>query len=213
MQDVSNNEGRTVLFVSHSLSSLIGLCSTSLVLQNGNLLLQSSIEEGIRLYQTITNSAIASDKQKFERTTLSEKKKVQVKTIEYKETDESQDFGFSLKVKLISTYKTRIAVNVFLKDGLNMPIANGVFEDNTNLIPIHEGENVIDIHTDSLWLAMGTYKIGLELVIPGFEHLDKVEDAITFELSNEGASKRRYRIDQGWGYGSFEIKFIPPSVT
>jgi len=213
MQDVSNNEGRTVLFVSHNLSSLISLCSKSIVLQNGELLLNSSIEEGIRLYQSLAVPTEQNDKKIFRREKLDEKKKVQISSMEFNESEESLDFGFSLKIKIISTYNTRIAVNVFLKDGLNMPIAIGIYENNTHLIPVKEGENIINMHTDSILLAHGLYKLSVELVIPGYERLDRVEDVITFELSNEQLSKRRYRIDQGWGYGSFEIKFLQNSVT
>ena len=37
MQDVSSKEGRTVLFVSHNMASILNLCSSALFMDNGTL--------------------------------------------------------------------------------------------------------------------------------------------------------------------------------
>ena len=37
MNDVSKGEGRTVLFVSHNMGSIVQLCSKGIVLKNGNM--------------------------------------------------------------------------------------------------------------------------------------------------------------------------------
>jgi lipopolysaccharide transport system ATP-binding protein len=50
MQDVSNNEGRTVLFVSHNMSTLKSLCSTILYLNQGKVVMQGGVEETINEY-------------------------------------------------------------------------------------------------------------------------------------------------------------------
>ena len=50
MRDVSNNEGRTVLFVSHNLSSVKSLCSKSIFLKNGKLEYQGETALAIDQY-------------------------------------------------------------------------------------------------------------------------------------------------------------------
>ncbi|HTJ53429.1 MAG TPA: ABC transporter ATP-binding protein [Cyclobacteriaceae bacterium] len=50
MEDVSNNEGRTVLFVSHNMSTLKALCSSMLYLKNGKVVHQGEVEETIQRY-------------------------------------------------------------------------------------------------------------------------------------------------------------------
>lgn len=50
MKDVSSNEGRTVLFVSHNLMALSSLCSKGIYLKNGQLQLQGGIEEVLSTY-------------------------------------------------------------------------------------------------------------------------------------------------------------------
>ena len=51
MQDISKGEGRTVLFVSHSMASIRKLCNTGIVLQNGKIVYQNSIEKVVDYYE------------------------------------------------------------------------------------------------------------------------------------------------------------------
>lgn len=51
MQDVSRGEGRTVLFVSHNMASVLQLCKTGLVLKNGVAEYSGGIEDVVNYYQ------------------------------------------------------------------------------------------------------------------------------------------------------------------
>ena len=50
MQDVSRGEGRTVLFVSHNMTSVKSLCKHGIILQNGQLLEQGEIDPIVTHY-------------------------------------------------------------------------------------------------------------------------------------------------------------------
>lgn len=50
MNDVSKNEGRTVLFVSHNMQAVETLCNRGMVLRNGNLVFDGSVEKSISEY-------------------------------------------------------------------------------------------------------------------------------------------------------------------
>ena len=50
MKDVSQGEGRTVLFVSHNMQSIKSLCNSGLYLKNGMVVLQDHIEEVAKHY-------------------------------------------------------------------------------------------------------------------------------------------------------------------
>ena len=50
MQDVSKGEGRTVLFVSHNMTSIKSLCNTGVILQNGQFLEQGAIDPIVTRY-------------------------------------------------------------------------------------------------------------------------------------------------------------------
>lgn len=50
MKDVSSGEGRTVLFVSHNIPAIQSLCSRGIVLKNGQLIANNTIEEALDKY-------------------------------------------------------------------------------------------------------------------------------------------------------------------
>jgi len=51
MQDVSKNQGKTVLFVSHNMAAVQNLCNTALVMKNGEIILpKTDCESAIRFY-------------------------------------------------------------------------------------------------------------------------------------------------------------------
>lgn len=55
MQDVSRNDGRTVLFVSHNMGSLQQLCSSGIVLCEGSICYRGDINSSVRHYLTENN--------------------------------------------------------------------------------------------------------------------------------------------------------------
>lgn len=50
MDDVSKNEGRTVLYVSHNMNTIRQLCTRCIVLDHGKLVFDGDTEEGISVY-------------------------------------------------------------------------------------------------------------------------------------------------------------------
>ncbi|GAB3637397.1 hypothetical protein GCM10027422_29870 [Hymenobacter arcticus] len=58
MKDVSVNDGRTVLFVSHNMAAVKSLCTRGLVMANGQLLMQSSVEDSIAAYYTVLSASM-----------------------------------------------------------------------------------------------------------------------------------------------------------
>jgi lipopolysaccharide transport system ATP-binding protein len=53
MQDVSKNDGRTVLFVSHNMASVKSLCTRGVVLENGQLIFEGETDLAVKKYLTI----------------------------------------------------------------------------------------------------------------------------------------------------------------
>ncbi|GAB4401199.1 MAG: hypothetical protein OHK0053_23600 [Microscillaceae bacterium] len=57
MQDVSQGEGRTVLFVSHNMGSIQSLCNRCVVLKNGNIVFNDITNKAISHYLSLFNTA------------------------------------------------------------------------------------------------------------------------------------------------------------
>lgn len=51
MEDVSRNEGRTILFVSHNMAAVKQICNSGIVLQKGQLIYQGSETTAVNYYQ------------------------------------------------------------------------------------------------------------------------------------------------------------------
>lgn len=65
MKDVSNKEGRTVLFVSHNLSAINSLCNKGILMQNGKIILHDQVDLVLNMYQNsgkIASSDLYTDK-------------------------------------------------------------------------------------------------------------------------------------------------------
>jgi len=57
MKDVSNKEGRTVLFVSHNMTAIENLCTNSILIANGTLNSKDKTSEIIKKYLQFSNSS------------------------------------------------------------------------------------------------------------------------------------------------------------
>ena len=53
MQDVSRGEGRTVLFVSHNMAAVRSLCQRGIVLENGGMVFDGTVDEAVEYYLSL----------------------------------------------------------------------------------------------------------------------------------------------------------------
>lgn len=61
MQDVSNNSGRTVLFVSHNMAAVKSLCTRGILLENGKMAFEGNVDDVVNLYlrnQKVTDAYV-----------------------------------------------------------------------------------------------------------------------------------------------------------
>ena len=61
MQDISQGQGRTVLFVSHNMASVQKLCTEVLILENGTSIYRGSTSEGVKKYLSKSRTQISND--------------------------------------------------------------------------------------------------------------------------------------------------------
>jgi lipopolysaccharide transport system ATP-binding protein len=61
MDEVTKADGRTVLFVSHNLSSINTLCNSGILLSEGNFVVQGEIKQVISRYKTLIDQKVGSE--------------------------------------------------------------------------------------------------------------------------------------------------------
>ena len=163
MEDVSKNDGRTVLFVSHNLSAIKNLCSTGCLLSSGMLQTFGDIDSTILKYQNSMNSFMEySLNERTDRSGngLFRFTNILIKNKENQIIDNTLS-GEPLWVELYYTYTAQINLNkmiiaVHFCDEIGQLIGSFI-SDEIGKINFHEDENKIILKIPSLMLRGGKY--------------------------------------------------------
>ena len=213
MQDVSKGEGRTVLFVSHNMHSMLMLCKSGVLLELGQV-------------KSIGNIATIVDQYVNEDTSKS--------SIEmyYKEKEKDPDItanyirissfklldGKSVAIHQGNRLKGRITIDSLLdvKDVrfritiLNMSGSAISMSTMREELQVIKGETTFDFQLDTSMLAEGTYSLSFALVINDKQVIDVVRKGFYFEIISN--PQLVYNVDwQPQWFGNisgFELKRI-----
>ena len=154
MRDVSEQENRTILYVSHNMATIRALCNRVIVLSKGNVIFDGNVEDGISAY--LSNSF--GDAISFNLTAMSRpsfiKQEIELHKVEYLEASKpifersknilikidlsSNKVLENLKLRLILRNSSDIAVGTSISDSFGS-ICKGeskslVFEFDTSLL-------------------------------------------------------------------------------
>lgn len=88
MKDVSMQGGRTVLFVSHNMDSMLNLCNKGTILENGRVIFESGIREAVAEY-------LSSGKSDVHFIQTNPNNKVYIKEVRFEGTENQQKGSFS----------------------------------------------------------------------------------------------------------------------
>lgn len=207
MEEVSKNEGRTVLFVSHNISAIKGLCSSGIFLHKGQKILQGNVIDTLKKYLSFDQEQL-NNQTKYKREKTPTGKNVFIQEVEMIDDQSLNYFCLQLNLLIQSNLQIRVGINLKLKDEMGFPVGFGCTHYSRPELRLNgNAVTQVRIKTEKLSLAIGKYNIGIEMVMPGAEYLDAIDDCIQFELTNDGITNRNYGISQSWGYGTTEIKF------
>ena len=146
MGDISKGEGRTVLFVSHNMGAVKSLCTKAIVLENGELVLNSDVDTVIDGY--LKNASNEASK-KWER-------------------DFPRSENFRLLEVNVLNHKNEVSLNHFISEDIRVQFIYEVLNDNqsfTHGFNLYNAHNIHilsshDVDSDSLKTAVskGVYK-------------------------------------------------------
>lgn len=119
MNDVSKGEGRTVLFVSHSMAGVKKLCNKGIVLHNGKSVFDGNVESAINYYE---NNLIATDRNLSIEYSDSQNLPMQIKSVNLLNTKPSKIFTTEDELIFEFEFITRenvegAYITIDLKDG------------------------------------------------------------------------------------------------
>ena len=186
MQDISQGQGRTVLFVSHNMESIQQLCTRCVVLENGKTTFEGKVNEGISFY--LNRRADAKSSSRFP----IKEREIQVEdfylTDSAAQKTERVLLGspcrFALKLKNISHHKITMVVRFQIFDTQEKLLLT--------LNTVHQNKNRDAAPNETLYyscliekmpLTAGNYTLGLKIVnLDGKLKLFEDESFFEFEV-------------------------------
>jgi lipopolysaccharide transport system ATP-binding protein len=197
MQDVSQEQGRAVLFVSHNMDAIQRLCSHCVLLDRGQLIAYGDTASSVIRYLS-SNSYKASPNQWVDlshvrRTGTGEARFVEVQYTSLNEATGFQPYSngpleFLLAIVSNSPRSVgSIAVSLYNRSGTRLVNADTVSLG--QVITLREGRNQVRLKIEKLYLNPGVYVLGLWLANPidansGGTAFDYIEFAFEIEVVN-----------------------------
>ena len=193
MQDVSRGEGRTVLFVSHNMTSIRNLCHSGVLLENGGVKKIGDIEDVVTLYldDNKINLGDVEVVEEFKRLIPVERQFeiLQVKRLMPYLMNAEDDVKYSLKIKrnlnIDSFCVTTLITNMDSTERVGMTYSSPLsWSDN--------GNGVMDLilSIPNHHLAKGRYTLDVWVnygdIYSNIRHYDAVYQTITFEIDSIG---------------------------
>jgi lipopolysaccharide transport system ATP-binding protein len=210
MKDVSENDGRTVLFVSHNLPSLKAICQNGVLLQHGKLVGTGSINDIVDLYaRTHFKEGLITESIKY----FTENIKIHSLVINGSDNNAFQFEGRELNIKVQMTLNIRtpyeLDVHIKKDDFFMASYSNFVHNEPPTLDP---GDYEMNYRIQLPELVSGRYKIDLYFTQPFVSWLALCENAIEFDIFNNEMSTFLNTPSLKWGRvllpGATEIKTL-----
>jgi len=205
MQEVSNNEGRTVLFVSHNMGVISQLCQKAILMQRGKLIQYDSTRNVIDNY--VLNLQGGSNVYEFSGDESDKKvcfTRIETVNKEGALTDSFQ-FTESVFIKanlLIKEYDSSAKASFTLQNNNGEYIST--FVEELSVFYTGKPDAKVLIKLPSNLIAPNTYALRLAIFCPNGIVYDLQEMICPFKIIETGSSMALY---EGFNYGSFFMNY------
>jgi len=206
MNDVSKEEGRTVLFVSHNMGAVSQLCKSVIVLQNGGIIYQGNSNDGIVLYNKMgirDNIIYESDLQMAKKNYIKKAILTQFGHITNSIENGSPiefELDIDCHIELIVSFEIIIRDKDH-KEIIFSPLGLAFMKEHN----LSKGLTRIKLSFDIPYLATGRYYVDLIMANAGVFVYDNVQSALYFDILNNFNNKTGWVFTQAMGQGAILI--------
>ena len=181
MQDVSQGQGRTVLFVSHNMASMQRLCKTGVLLENGMMKFTGNISDTITTY--LSDEIVQSE---YINPNPNPKEKLnllwaRVSPVEghliYPSTLVNVDFKIRVNEQV-----GHLVVGFNLYSSFKHPLARTDYNDRDGIQTLAPGEYELHFQIPAYTLSNGEYSIVLDLAEKGVKNYAEDTSKLTFRV-------------------------------
>ena len=197
MQEVSRNEGRTVLFVSHNMGAVSNLCSSCVLLENGMMKSSGKTETVIPEYLNSgiqhSSAAVFSDKKAD---ACFRSVRIVAGTSNNSAGEIDVRFPFSLNFEYhITNFVSgmSIAFSVYSLSGTKIFYSSARIEDLLGQEESRCGTHRHSAKIPGMFLAPGEYFVNISLQIENIQLFDLKEDALRFTVVESGTNLHKFK--------------------
>jgi lipopolysaccharide transport system ATP-binding protein len=196
MEDVSKNEGRTVLFVSHNMAAIKALCSEGIFLQKGSLVSKGNINDIIQLYlrnkNTVGNDGVIPERSSLYNSGVLRYTKLQLAD----HTGDGSSVFYQSPIKLYAEIDSMenvddviVDVRISNSEGFEIVHACNRYDHHYHgEASLTKGRNVVETQIDN-HLQPGKYSITMGVHLTNGATLEYVENILDFEVLRVGAGE------------------------
>lgn len=191
MNDVSKKDGRTILYVSHNMSTIRQLCTRCIVLDHGKLIFDGAVDEAISIYmgdlaEVKSDYRYNPNRERYRdlpgKMEFEELHMYNIKDCVYKSGERIE---FTLKSRILESIEdVRFRFSIWYKDGTNA----GVMMSDAKL-SFEKGNSELFIALDTAHIMPGKYWIGITAYLNndlgGQLYVEQVNPALFFEIQEE----------------------------
>ena len=177
MSDVANQDGRTVLYVSHNMSTIRQLCTRCVVLDKGRVIFDGDVDEGIALYlSTKSQAADFVDYSDFKRDNWFKRDNLRLQSVRVlvpsvEAIERTQPVRIHCVIKAQESVE-RVGLRLEVRDEVGNPLATSCLYD----LNLHEGDSEFTAQYDLSVLSPGKYSNYFTLFTAGEGGAHTVED-------------------------------------
>jgi homopolymeric O-antigen transport system ATP-binding protein len=213
MSEVAKS-GRTVLFVSHNMGAVSGLCRQGLVLEQGKVSIISDVKEAVAKYLKFDRPNNLREIYQVEQSDPDSC--VQLRNVSVlSEDDETTsivklDSPFSLACTwLLSSTVPFLRVGFDIKDKMGVVVLSTMDTDSTDLQGRLREPGLFRevVRIPGFLLMPGVYTVRLFIIIPKRECLLDLEETVMFEIVDGGSHLSKYADSNRRGYISTPLEW------
>jgi lipopolysaccharide transport system ATP-binding protein len=201
MERISKS-GRTVLFVSHNMSTIQSLCPRCILLQTGQIIADTNTSAAIPQYLQDTAAAMSFSRHKQ----VDGKPTIISGKISYGD-DLAMPERLQIDLEIFSEIAQSVALDIHLIDAMGCGLGFGDLgtTDPSQAIDLNSGFTTVALTLPIDRLAVGGYYLSLALTLPWIEYLDRAENCLFFEVVRSPPELGGCVLSQEWGFGSIEF--------
>lgn len=176
MNEVSKEDGRTVLFVSHNMGAVTTLCKSGIILDKGQMIFQGTIDDCVSNYidkietkSSVWQGSAGDNNLRLYKAVIDHSEFASLLTLELEILNEGIDYDFTLE--FLSDNGQMIAT-CDLSDYLNPEKYNQLTKT---------GKHIISFNIDTTIFTTGTFYIRFDFAIYGIKRIIPTDIAISFD--------------------------------